>query len=583
MKVTKIEQKITPEIKVKKRVAAYARVSEESERLLHSLSTQISYYSVLIQKNPDWVYAGVYADNGISGTGLQNRSEFNRLIQDCEKGMIDIILVKSISRFARNTVDLLKTVRRLHDLGIEVHFEKEGINTATADGELLLTLLAGFAQEESRSISENVKWGTRKRFQQGIPNGRHSVYGYRWEEDQLVIVPEEAEVVRLIYKNYLDGKSAEQTENQLREMGVTTRSGEPFTGSTIRKMLVNITYSGSLLLQKEYVADPLTHHKKNNRGELPQYLVENDHEPIIPPEMFQAVQDEMKRKRECGIYTIRLYNSTCFAGRIICGKCGTRYRRGRKQNMLETSDDYFFWECGNKLKGANRSCNCKRIPEKALISTTCEVLDIGEFDDTVFKTTIDHITVIGTETLQYHFFDGRIVDKKWVSTAKKDSWTEERKRNFSEQRKRRRGNPCTHNYNDLTGLMKCPCCGKNYVAQTVKYKDGSKTIIWSCRGSCRNKTIKDETMKALICDVLALPEFSVEAMDAQIEKVEMYYGRAHFIFYDGHTEDRKYTDTRHEHDMKHTEEYKAHMSELLKQKWADGRMTPKKKRSENNG
>ena len=190
--------------------------------------------------------------------------------------MIDIVLVKSISRFARNTVDLLNTVRRLHELGIEVHFEKEGINTATADGELLLTLLAGFAQEESRSISENVKWGTRKRFQQGIPNGRHSVYGYRWEDDQLVIVPEEAEVLRLIYKKYLNGISAEQTENQLREMGITTRAGEPFTGSTIRKMLVNITYAGSFLLQKEYVADPLTHHKKSNRGELPQYLVEND-------------------------------------------------------------------------------------------------------------------------------------------------------------------------------------------------------------------------------------------------------------------------------------------------------------------
>lgn len=136
MKITKIEQKMAPEIKVKKRVAAYARVSEESERLLHSLSTQISYYSEIIQKNPDWIYAGVYADNGISGTGLQNRTEFNRLIQDCEKGMIDIILVKSISRFARNTVDLLNTVRRLHELGIEVHFEKEGINTATADGDV---------------------------------------------------------------------------------------------------------------------------------------------------------------------------------------------------------------------------------------------------------------------------------------------------------------------------------------------------------------------------------------------------------------------------------------------------------------
>ena len=183
--VNKIEAK-TPQIPRRKRVAAYARVSMESERLQHSLSAQVSFYSSLIQSNPAWEYVGVYADNGITGTKTEAREEFNRMIADCEAGKIDIVLTKSISRFARNTVDLLNTVRRLKELGVSVQFEKERIDSLTEDGELMLTLLASFAQEEIRSLSDNVKWGTRKRFEKGIPNGRFQIYGYRWEGDHLV-------------------------------------------------------------------------------------------------------------------------------------------------------------------------------------------------------------------------------------------------------------------------------------------------------------------------------------------------------------------------------------------------------------
>ncbi len=195
--ITKIEPTI-PAIKARKKVAAYARVSVESERLNHSLSAQISYYNNLIQKNPNWQFAGVYADSGISGTSTNKREEFKRMIADCEKGKIDIILTKSIQRFARNTVDLLKTVRHLKNLGIEVRFEKENISSLSGDGELMLSILASFAQEESRSISENVKWATRKRFAQGLNNGKFNIYGYRWEDEQLVIVPEEAVIVKRI-------------------------------------------------------------------------------------------------------------------------------------------------------------------------------------------------------------------------------------------------------------------------------------------------------------------------------------------------------------------------------------------------
>ncbi len=202
--IKKIESTI-PTIKTRKRVAAYARISMESERMNHSLSAQISYYNNLIQKNPDWEFAGVFADNGISGTSIEKRSEMQRLLAECEEGKIDIILTKSIQRFARNTVDLLETVRHLKDLGIEVRFEKENINSMSGDGELMLSILASFAQEESRSISDNVKWGIRKRMQSGMPNanGHFNIYGYKWDGDELVIVPEEAAVVKRIFQNFL--------------------------------------------------------------------------------------------------------------------------------------------------------------------------------------------------------------------------------------------------------------------------------------------------------------------------------------------------------------------------------------------
>ena len=193
-KITRLEP-TQPVLTPKKRVAAYARVSMESERLQHSLSAQISYYNEKIQKNPDWLFAGVYADNGISGTGTEKREEFNRLIADCDAGNIDLVLTKSISRFARNTVDLLETVRHLKEIGVEVWFERENIHSLDGDGELMLSILASFAQEESRSISENVRWATIKRFKQGIPNGKFTIFGYEWQDDKLVIIPEEAEII----------------------------------------------------------------------------------------------------------------------------------------------------------------------------------------------------------------------------------------------------------------------------------------------------------------------------------------------------------------------------------------------------
>ena len=230
--IKKLEPEL-PQIRKRRRVAAYARVSMESERLMHSLSAQVSYYSTLIQKNPEWEYAGVYADEGITGTKVSARPEFQRLIADCEAGLIDLVLVKSISRFARNTVDLLQIIRHLKEIGVEVRFEEQNISTFSNDGELMLTILASFAQEECVSISENVKWGTRKRFEQGVPNGQFRIFGYRWENGRLVIVPEEAAIVRRIFANFLAGKSRLETERELAAEGITTREGKRWVDSAI--------------------------------------------------------------------------------------------------------------------------------------------------------------------------------------------------------------------------------------------------------------------------------------------------------------------------------------------------------------
>ena len=378
-KVSKIEP-ISPSLPTRKKVAAYARVSMETERLNHSLSAQVSYYSNLIQSNPEWEYAGVYADNAVTGTKSSSREEFQRMLEDCEAGKIDIILTKSISRFARNTVDLLEAVRHLKELGIEVRFEKEHINSLSGDGEVMLTLLASFAQEEIRSLSENVRWGTRKRFEQGIPNGRFLIYGYRWEGDHLVVEPEEAKIVRLIYDNFLKGLSAEATEKQLDEMGVKSMKGMHFPNSSIRAILKNITYTGNLLFQKEYTLDPISKKTRKNHGELPQYFVENTHEAIIPMETYQAVQAEIARRRELGALANWSINTSCFTSKIKCGLCGASFVRNTRKNRAKTSqlgERYTFYGCGtNKRKGEH--CSSGTIREDVLKEECAKALGLPD-------------------------------------------------------------------------------------------------------------------------------------------------------------------------------------------------------------
>lgn len=283
-----------------KRVAAYARVSMESERLTHSFSAQVSHYSKLIQRTPGWQYAGVYADEGITGTRMDIRPEFQRMIADCEAGRIDIILTKSISRFARNTVDTLNTVRRLKELGIEVRFEREGISSLSGDGELTLTLLASFAQEESRSISENCKWSIRKGYQSGMTK-KCTMYGYRLVDGELTIIENEAEVVRRIFQMYLDGDSCYAIARKLNAEGIPSRRGTKFCANTIQYMIRQEKYSGCTLAQKYVTESHLTKKEVPNHGLLPMYLIEDTHPAIISRETFLAAQEEFARRYGVGL------------------------------------------------------------------------------------------------------------------------------------------------------------------------------------------------------------------------------------------------------------------------------------------
>ena len=565
-KINIIEPKV-PQMPSRKMVAAYARVSMESERLQHSLSAQVSYYSSLIQQNPAWEYAGVYADDGITGTKTNDRTEFNRMIADCEAGKIDIILTKSISRFARNTVDLLNAVRHLKDLGISVQFEKEHIDSLSEDGELMLTLLASFAQEEVRSLSDNVKWGTRKRFEKGIPNGRFQIYGYRWDGDHLVVEPEEAKIVKLIYVNFLNGLSAESTEKQLEEMGVKSYKGQHFGNTSIRQILGNITYTGNLLFQKEYTVDPISKKSRKNQGELPQYWVENTHEAIIPMEVYQAVQEEKARRRELGVFANWSINTSCFTSKIKCGRCGKSYQRSNRKGRKDPDANYTVWICGTRRKTGNAQCQNKDIPEPMLKEACTAVLGLDEFDETVFSEQIDHIEIPAPYEMVFYFKDGRIVPHRWQSTMRKDCWTDERRAAKGRYVQEHQLGP---NSSCFTSRIRCDQCGENYRRQRSRHKDGSFDSVWRCASSakCSSPSIKEETLMAICAEALGRDEFEETAFREQIACIHItapFHLSIHF--FDGHTFEAQWENRRKM--PKHSEERKQHMREVMIQKWRE--------------
>lgn len=306
-------------------MAAYARVSTGKDAMLHSLTAQIDYYKTKIRANPAWIFAGVYDDEAKTGT-KETREAFGQLIADCRDGKIDMVLTKSISRFARNTVTLLQTVRMCKEWGVDVFFEEQNIHTMSGDGELMMSILASYAQEESRSASENQKWRIKRNFASGMPwNG--ALLGYRIRNGRYEIVPEEAEIVRRIYADYLAGFGYQAIVTRLREDGVLSRLGGKWEPSSIARILSHPAYTGNLLLQRYYSENHITKKKLVNNGELPKYYAEDTHDAIISKETFDAVQAERTRR------AARFGNHTGtkqfypFTGKMVCAVCGKNYRR----------------------------------------------------------------------------------------------------------------------------------------------------------------------------------------------------------------------------------------------------------------
>ena len=346
-----------------RRVAAYARVSTDSEEQLTSYEAQVDYYTKYIHSRFDWEFVDVYTDEGISATNTKRREGFNRMVHDALDGKIDLIVTKSVSRFARNTVDSLTTVRKLKDASVEVYFEKENIWTLDSKGELLITIMSSLAQEESRSISENVTWGQRKRFADGKVSMPYGAFlGYRKGPDGVPeIVPEEAVVVKRIYAMFMQGKTTCSIARTLTAEGIPTPGGkQKWSASTVESILKNEKYRGDAILQKTFTVDFLQKKLKPNEGEVPQYYVHNSHPAIIPPEEWNLVQAEMARRKEL---KQRYSSHSVFASMIFCGECGGYY--GSK--VWHSTDKYrrVVWQCSDKFKNEHK-CTTPHLTETQL-------------------------------------------------------------------------------------------------------------------------------------------------------------------------------------------------------------------------
>ena len=378
-RITKIEENNALSVKTKTRVAAYCRVSTASDEQLISLDTQKAHYEDYIKSNSEWEYAGVFFDEGITGTKKECRDGLNSLIDSCEKGLVDLVITKSISRFSRNTTDCLKLVRKLIGLNVTVIFEKENINTMDSKGEVLLTIMASLAQQESESLSQNVKMGMQFRFQKGEVQVNHNRFmGYTKDEDgHLIIEPTEAEIVKRIYREYLQGASLKQIGDGLMKDGILTGAGKPkWRPESVKKILKNEKYIGDALLQKTYTVDVLTKKRVKNNGIVPQYYVENSHKPIIPRDLYMQVQEEMLRRSNLhsGVNRKkRVYSSKYALSSIVyCSKCGDIYRRIAWNNRGKHST---VWRCVNRVEHGPDCCDAPTVQEEELQNAVVKAIN----------------------------------------------------------------------------------------------------------------------------------------------------------------------------------------------------------------
>lgn len=449
-KVSEISQ-IKPLALRKKRVAAYARVSIATDQLLHSLSAQVSYYSLLIKNNPQWEFVGVYADAGITGTSTKRRDEFNRLISDCENGLIDLILVKSISRFARDTVTTLEVTRHLKELGIDVYFEREKIHSMSDEGEFMLTLLASFAQEESRSISQNITWRIKKKFEEGIPNGHKAPLGYIWDGEMFRIVPEQERIVREIYERYLSGESAYKIAKEMK-----------LAESTVKYILSSFVYTGTMILQKSFTTEE--HKRRENKGELTRYAVEEMFEPIITQDEYEKVQIIREQRAEERTNKNPQYGP--FSGMLKCEICGCSISRRRTKYGIKLV-------CNTRERKGKAVCCSKPIYEEELKADFCTEFKLDGFDEKYLK---DHVSLV-TIGLDSIYFKPKKGKKRQITRTYKKG------------------------YGAFSGKIKCGCCGSCLESDTWNIGQKGKKVktkIWKCRGCNLKRLYDSELRKALI-------------------------------------------------------------------------------------
>ena len=376
-RITKIEANEKLQKTPKKlRVAAYARVSTDSREQLVSLDAQRSHYETCIKSNPDWEYVGLYYDEGISGTSMAKRDGLIKMLDDCEAGKIDFIIIKSISRFARNTTECLEAVRKLIKLKVFIYFEKENINTGDMENELLLTIFSSLAESESISLSENEKWSIEKRFQNGTYVVAYPPYGYKNEDGLMVINDDEVDVVRHIFSECLAGKGGHVIARDLNDKGIPTRRKTQWSTGTVNAILRNEKYIGDALLQKTYTVDILEKKREANKGQVPKYYVENSHEAIIPKDIFLKVQEEISRRANLTKGTTkrkRIYSGRyALSGIVFCAYCGDIFRRIKWNNRGCKST---VWRCVSRVDKDGPDCSARTVHEELLHTVAVKAIN----------------------------------------------------------------------------------------------------------------------------------------------------------------------------------------------------------------
>lgn len=496
----------------KRRVAAYARVSTDSDEQLSSYGAQVDFYTQYIQGNPEWEFVNVYTDEGISGTNTKKREGFNRMVADALAGRIDLILTKSISRFARNTVDTLTTVRKLKEKNVEVYFEKENIYTMDAKGEVMITIMSSLAQEESRSISENVTWGKRKSMADGkFSLAYKSFLGYEKGEDGLPkIVEEEAKIVREIYRLFLEGQTVRMIADGLTKKGIPTPMGkEKWRVSTIMSILTNEKYKGVALLQKTYVADFLTKRIKQNHGEIPQYYIKNSHPAIIDPETFDLVQNEIERRRP---NRHKLHRSSPFTAKIICGDCGSYY--GRKVWHSNTKNRKYVWRCNQKYD-MKTHCSTPNLSEHMIQTAFIEAFNQILGDKEQYLTRFEQMLPLLADTSK--------LEKRLSDAQNKHSSLMDKLRRYMEENTQQIQDQ--NEYNRRFAELDAECTKAeeriNQIQKEILDQSGRKEQIRRCLDELRG------------CGDI-LEEFDLNLWNSMVESVTVYTdNKLAFLFRDG--------------------------------------------------